>query len=180
MKTFKQFFLEQQAETVALYPGGFKPPTKGHFEVMKDLLENADSGVVFIGRPPRDEIDQDMAYQIWSVYAPYLGKPVQIVKSQVTPVTSVYEYAADNPTKNIIVGVGKKDEDKSRYNSFLKNPEKYKHVKIAEVDIKGDNISGTLTREKIAAKDPAVIDYFVPVEISDRDKDNIKTILGIA
>lgn len=179
MIPFRLFF-EQQGETIALYPGGFKPPTKGHFEVMKDLLGNADSGIVYIGKSPRDGVDQEMSYKIWSIYAPYIGKPVQILKSPVAPVKSVYEYADANTTRNIIVGVGRKDEDKSRYNYFLKNPERYQHVKIKEIDIKGDNISGTLTREKIAARDPSVIDYFVPAEINNTDRDTIKTILGIA
>lgn len=180
MIPFRLFFEQQQGETIALYPGGFKPPTKGHFEVMKDLLSNADSGIVFIGKSPRDGIDQDMAYQIWSIYAPYVGKPIQVVKSPITPVKSVYDYADSNPNKIIFVGVGKKDEDKTRYNSFLKNPEKYQHVIIQEIEIKGDNISGTRTREMISAKDLSVIDYFVPAEINNTDKDRIKTILGIA
>jgi hypothetical protein len=32
--------LEQESKIVALYGGGFKPPTKGHFEVVKKTLED--------------------------------------------------------------------------------------------------------------------------------------------
>ena len=35
-------------ETVALYPGKFKPPHAGHFEVAKDLLTKADRVVIII------------------------------------------------------------------------------------------------------------------------------------
>ena len=31
--------LEQESKVTALYGGGFKPPTKGHFEVVKQALE---------------------------------------------------------------------------------------------------------------------------------------------
>ena len=51
MKIFKEFFedQEQKVETVALLPGGYKPPTKGHFNALKYLIQDADRAVVFIG-----------------------------------------------------------------------------------------------------------------------------------
>ena len=105
MKSFKLFF-EQSKETVAIFPGGFKPPTRGHFEALEQLLHSANKGVIFIGKSPRDGIDQEMAYQIWNIYAPYLSKPVEIYKSPVTPLNSTYDYALVNPNINIIVGAG--------------------------------------------------------------------------
>ena len=44
MKIFKEFFedQEQRVETVALLPGGYKPPTKGHFNALKYLMQDAD------------------------------------------------------------------------------------------------------------------------------------------
>ena len=37
MKTFKEYFEQQEtrSERIALLPGGFKPPTKGHFNALK-------------------------------------------------------------------------------------------------------------------------------------------------
>ena len=35
--------LEQDSKTIAIFPGAFKPPHKGHFEVVKAL-----SNVVFL------------------------------------------------------------------------------------------------------------------------------------
>ena len=32
---------------IALYPGAFKPPHKGHFEVLKSLLEGTVNGTVY-------------------------------------------------------------------------------------------------------------------------------------
>jgi hypothetical protein len=177
MKSFKLFY-EQRKETVALFPGGFKPPTRGHFEALENFLQEADRGIVFIGKKPRDGIDQEMAYQIWSIYAPYLTKSVDIIKSPVTPLNSTYDYALENPDLNIIVGAG--PEDSQRYNSFRKNPEKYPNVSIREIKLSGEGVRGTSTREKILSKDPTAIDFFVPIGIKQTDKERIEKILGIA
>jgi nicotinamide mononucleotide adenylyltransferase len=181
MISFKIFF-EQNVnnETVALLPGGFKPPTKGHFEALEDLLQAANKGVVFIGKESRDGITQDQSYQIWSIYSRYLSKPVDVIKSPVTPVKSTYDYAIEHSNYNIIVGAGAKDADITRYNSFIKNPDKYPNVVgIEKINIKREGISGTETRERILAKDPSVVDYFVPEIVNQTDKDRIKQILGI-
>lgn len=180
MISFKLFFEQVSGETVAVFPGGFKPPTNGHFEAFRDLLMNADRGVVYIGKSPRDGITQDQSYQIWSIYKPYLPKPVDIIKSPITPVNSTYEFVVENPNSKVIVGAGDKDEDVTRFNSFIKNPEKYPNVSIAQIGIKGNNISGTKTRELIASKSPEAIDYFTPPELKITDKELIKQILNIA
>lgn len=178
MKSFKLFFEEQNTgEVVALFPGGFKPPTKGHFSALDELLKTASKGIIFIGKSPRDGIDQDTSYQIWSIYAPYLSRPVEVFKSPVTPVESTYNYAKENPNTSIVVGAG--PEDSSRYNSFRKNPETYPNVKIVDLPLSGEGVRGTETREKILSKDPTAIDYFVPEIINQTDKERIKKILGI-
>lgn len=178
MKSFKLFFEQQKNETVAIFPGGFKPPTKGHFDALQELLKHVDRGVIFIGKNPRDGIDQETSYQIWSIYAPYLPKPVKIQKSPVTPVESTYEYARNNPNLNIVVGAGPKDG--SRYNYFKKNPEKFPNVGIVDLPLSGEGVRGTQAREGIISKDPAIIDFFVPAIINQTDKERIKKVLGIA
>jgi hypothetical protein len=181
MINFKQFFEKlENVETIAVLPGGFKPPTNGHFQALENLLQNADKGVVFIGKSPRDGIDQEMAYQIWSIYKPYLSKPVSIEKSPITPVKSTYDLAEEHTNVNIIVGAGAKDEDMTRYNSFIKNPDRYPHVVVTPISIQGGGISGTEVRNMIAAKDPSVVNYFVPQQIKETDRERIKSILGIA
>ncbi len=46
-----QQLLEAEQTTIALFPGAFKPPHKGHFAVVKKLLENADQVTVLISIP---------------------------------------------------------------------------------------------------------------------------------
>lgn len=177
MRSFKLYFEQQKNEVVAILPGGFKPPTKGHFAALQELLKTADRGVVFIGKSPRDGITQEIAYQIWGIYAPYLTKPVEVFKSPITPVNSTYDYALENPNLHIIVGAGPGDSD--RYNSFRKNPEKYPNVDIVDIPLSGEGVRGTDTREKIMSKDPEAINFFVPDIIKQTDRERIKKILNI-
>lgn len=181
MINFKLYFERlENTETIAVLPGGFKPPTKGHFEAFNNLLQGADKGIVFIGKSPRDGITQDMAYQIWSIYKTYLPKPVEIIKSNITPVKSTYDLAIEHNNVNIIVGAGSKDKDMERYNSFTRNAEKYPHVVVTPISMQAGGISGTEVREKIAARDPSAVDYFVPSIVKETDRERIKAILGIA
>jgi nicotinamide mononucleotide adenylyltransferase len=179
MINFRLFFEQLTSKTIAVFPGGYKPTTNGHFEALKDLLLTADRGVVFIGKSPRDGITQDQSYQIWSIYKKYLSKPVDIIKAPITPVKSTYDFVEANPSDKVLVGAGDKDEDITRFNSFIKNPDKYPNVNIVNISIKGNNISGTKSREMIASKDPNAIDYFTPPVLSQPDKNTIKQILGI-
>ena len=181
MINFKQFFEQQQRiEIVAILPGGFKPPTKGHFAALENLLQSADKGVIFIGSSSRDGIDQEMSYQIWNIYKPYLSKSIHIEKST-SPVTSTYNLVTDNKDVSFVVGVGPENGKRdTRYDSFRKNKEKYPNVSIVDIPLSGEGVRGTTVREKIVAKDPTVVDYFVPQQIKETDRERIAGILNLA
>ena len=66
-----------------------------------------------------------------------------------------------------------------RYNYFIKNAEKYPHVVVTPINIQGGNISGTKVRDMILSKDPNVVNYFVPDNIKETDRERIKNILNI-
>lgn len=175
MITFKEYFEgEETHETVAILPGGFKPPTKGHYNAFKYILQDADRGVVFIGKKERDGITADQARDIWEVYSRYLGKPIEVAIAGITPVKSVYDFADENKDVKIIVGAGDKDEDVKRYEYFIKNVEKYPLVQVVKIPIQSEGISGTKTRELIASDIDQAIEYFVPEEINETDKNIIK------
>jgi len=169
---------DENAETIALYPGGYKPPTKGHYHSFDYILQDADKGVIFIGKKERDGITAEQSKQIWEIYAKYLGKPVEVIISDVTPVKSVYDYADNNKDVNIIVGAGDKDDDVKRYAYFEKNIEKYPLVRVVKIPLQSEGISGTMTRELIASDIDKAIDYFTPEVLSTEDKANIKQILS--
>lgn len=178
MKTFKEFFENQEdTEAVALMPGGYKPPTKGHFGAFMYMLESATRGVIVIGNKDRDGITAEQSKAIWEIYAKYAGKPVEVVLAPISPVKTVYDFADDNTDKRVIVGAGAKDEDVKRYAYFEKNPEKYPLVQVVKIPIQAEGISGTKTRELIAQDLDAAIEYFAPPELSETDKDAVKAVL---
>ena len=180
MKTFKEYYSEsqeQQHEAVALMPGGYKPPTKGHFGAFMYMLEEADRGVVVIGNKDRDGITAEQSKAIWEIYAKYAGKPVEVVLAPISPVKTVYDFADENLDKKVIVGAGAKDEDVKRYAYFEKNPEKYPLVQVVKIPIQAEGISGTKTRALIAQDLDEAVNYFAPPELSESDKDAVKAVL---
>lgn len=178
MQTFKEFYEDQeQHEAVALMPGGYKPPTKGHFGAFLYMLEDADRGVVVIGNKDRDGITAEQSKAIWEIYAKYAGKPVEVVLAPISPVKTVYDFADENLDKKVIVGAGAKDEDVKRYAYFEKNAEKYPLVQVVKIPIQAEGISGTKTRALIAQDLDEAVNYFAPPELSESDKDAVKAIL---
>src|SRR6056300_1290429 len=84
---------------VAIYGGGFKPPTKGHFSVAKEALKQypeIDELKIFVGGKSRDGITQEQSINIWNIYKNYLSGQVDVEPS-VVPVKSVLGYAKEHP-----------------------------------------------------------------------------------
>ena len=113
--------LFERQGSIVLYPGGFKPPHKGHFEALKYLQSKFDGqlGVVFIGAPEREGVTAQHSQKIWEIYGNYLEFPIETEISPISPVKSVYDYADEHKNEMIIVGAG--EEDMARYNYFNKN-----------------------------------------------------------
>ena len=123
----------------ALYPGGFKPPHRGHFEVVQKLLnnthggkiydkdtaqdvaaqamsggsdkvENIDKVVVFVGAVSRNGITKDISTAIWKTYAKYLGNVV-IESQAANPMQAASSYAKERPEEKFYAVTGIRDED---------------------------------------------------------------------
>jgi nicotinamide mononucleotide adenylyltransferase len=179
-------FKPTEGKTVAILPGGFKPPHKGHFNALNYLLDEADSGVVFIGKGVRDNITAEQSKQIWDIYVKHLSKPVTVSIAEVSPIKSTYVYADEHKDENIIVGVGPEEDpaELKRYDFFKKHPETFPLVKIVNIPPMHDRISGTKTRQLINAKSADAVNYFVPVEngkdlLTPEEKAKIAKIVGI-
>jgi len=179
MKTFFEYFedMETRVDRIALLPGGFKPPTKGHFNALRYLLDDADRGVVFIGGKEREGITPEQSERIWNIYSKYVDKPVEVVYVP-NPVKAVYDFADANLDKTLLVGAGEKNEDVKRYKYFQDNVEKYPYVNVVKIPMQEEGISGSETREAIQQDIDDALDYFVPEDVSIEDRDQIKAILA--
>jgi len=158
-------FKPSGGKTVAILPGGFKPPHKGHFNALNYLLDEADYGIVFVGKGERDGINAQQSKQIWDIYKTYLRKPVEVIIADKTPVVSTYEYADNNKNKNIVVGAG--PEDERRFNYFKGNIEMYPLVKIVKIPPMFNRISGTKVRQQVCQRDKNAVECFIPTETKE-------------
>ena len=124
---------------IALYPGAFKPPHRGHFNVVKSLLDGSYNGsiydknnykekgadlvsgksnekpdinkvIVFVGAGERNGIDKDEALSIWNIYAKYLGN-VEILDGQSNPMFAAKDYAQANPETEFVAVTGIRSEE---------------------------------------------------------------------
>jgi cytidyltransferase-like protein len=167
--------LEQDQPTVALYPGKFKPPHKGHFEVLYKLLNVADEVIVLISPKTHEGITAQESAKIWDLYKSLLpdGNKVKLKISEITPVRDVYDYIEANPEQTVYAAYGKGEED--RY----KNLKKYSNAKVFDAGStafeNGENISATNFRQALLNKDKEKIKEFIPTGIS---VDDVLTILS--
>ena len=162
--------LEQNQKTIAIFPGAFKPPHKGHFEVVKSLSQQADEVIVLISPKSRDGISAEESYNIWELYKPLLDNNVSFRIANSNPVTETYDVIKNNPDNKFIVAFGKDEGD--RFNQ-IKNSGKYTNVSIFNAG-SFEGLSATGLRN--ALKTDGDITPFIPEGI---DIEKYKSILNI-
>jgi len=125
--------VKSEKADIALYPGAFKPPHRGHLEVIKQLLKQAKKVVVLISNPLGETrkmpisgkvINAEDSAEMWKKYVKGL-KNVEIqVSSDASPMTATYSYIGDPvsdddssaPTgATVVLGCGDKGTDMKRY-----------------------------------------------------------------
>jgi len=165
-KYLVSLLLEQDQPTIALFPGKFKPPHKGHFEVVKKLLQNADEVVVLISPKTHEGITADESAAIWELYKQKLDGNVEVRISTVTPVKDVYDFVENNPELTVYAAYGKGEE--SRY----KNLSKYPNAKVFDagsISEDGEDVSATNLRKAIRDNNDGEIKKYLPdgIEVND-------------
>ena len=164
VKELIQPLLEASDRLIALYPGKFKPPHKGHFEIVKGLLNKADEVVVVVSPLPKDGITAQQSEATWNLYKKLLGDKVTIVVAPSSPVLYVYDLVKNNPKDNFIVAYGKGEE--ARYKSLSKNP-KVQIIDGGTVSDEGGNINATDFRAALQTGQD--ISRFLPDNIEQKD-----------
>ena len=172
--------LEGTEKTVAIYGGGFKPPTKGHFEVAKLALErhpNIDELIIYVGGGIRDGITQSQSVAIWEIYKTYLSDKVKIVIPEVPPVRAVLRYAKDNPDTNVIWILGAREDKEEDFIDIAKRTKSVNQLPNLTVDVitTVGGISGTAARQALNISKEDFF-TFLPDEIKD-EKEGVYNIL---
>jgi phosphopantetheine adenylyltransferase len=169
--------LEQESKIVALYGGGFKPPTRGHFEVVKKTLEDhpeIDKFYIVVGSGLRNNISQDESTSIWEIYKKYLPDNVEIVKSQ-SPLSYIKTYLQDNPENTTYAVVGTREGDEQDIKDFTQRKEffeKYSNkVQVLNI-ISSGGVSGTAARDAALSSKEEFL-KFLPEGLTEDEQDII-------
>lgn len=151
--------LEQSTPIVALYPGKFKPPHAGHFDVVTQASKIADKVIVVMSNVPKDEFTAEQSMKVWSLYKDLLPSNVEIkVATKSSPVSEVFDMVKDK-TRDFIVLYGK--GERSRYASIERDREKYSNVQIVDAGT-FEGLNATDLRTAIRNKDLEDIQKFLP------------------
>jgi hypothetical protein len=179
MDLLTKFLLKEvldNQKVVAIYGGGFKPPTKGHFAVAKKTLEDfpeIDELKIFVGGGVRDGITQDESIKIWNIYKSLLPDKINVEPS-VAPVKSVLGYAKDHPEEKVywILGAREGDEDDLKdIESRTRSIDKYPNIEVKVITTTG-GVSGTKTRQAIRDNNKEQFFHMIP-DVSDEEKEQI-------
>jgi len=162
-KYIAEVLLETDKATIGLFPGAFKPPHKGHFEVVKQLLQKADEVVVLVSPKTREGVTADESVEIWDLYKTMLDGSVEVKISEESPIKEVYNVVRDNPDTNFILAAGKGEVD--RFKSALQFP----NVKVFDAGIAGEGVNATGLRTALAGKNSNEVEKFIPAGIDVQD-----------
>ena len=187
---------------IALYPGAFKPPHRGHFNVVKSLLDGSYNGtiynkddyqdkasslfkgnnsdkpkidkvIIFIGGGERNGIDKDEATHIWNIYKKHLGN-VEIVDGQKNPMFAAKDYARENTESEFVAVTGIRGEE-----DFvdLRRVTTFNNVDnvqgLAFASAPGSGVRATDFRKNILSGNLDTIVDFFPEELSREEILNI-------
>ena len=183
VKSLIQPILEQEGQKIALVPGGFKPPTMGHFYLVDEVAKNPniDKVLVLIGHKNRDGVSKEESKAIWDIYKKYLPSNVEIqISDNSSPIADVASIIKNNPQNTYYPVVGIRGEmdlgDLKRFNSLKEKYDNFQTIVIKSEE--SDNrVSGTNTRAALIGGDKPRFQAYLPSELSDEEKEEIWTIL---
>jgi hypothetical protein len=171
-KSLLEDLLDPQ-KNIAIYGGSFKPPTKGHFNVVKKILEelpDIDELKIFVGGGIRDGITQEESLTIWNIYKKYLSDKVTIEPS-VAPVKSILNYAKENPDIKIYWILGAREGSEDDLNDIAERTRslsKYPNIEVKIITSSG-GISGTKTRNSIKNNNKEQFFHLIP-DIKEKEQ----------
>lgn len=176
--------LDEGAEDIiALIPGSFKPPHKGHYAMIKHFSDIADRVIVVISDPKSEKsirrtpagkkLDGQQARSIFDIYTKTLPNVELIVSPQ--PVKWVYDFVKDDttPGERILLGVSGKGEDAKRYVGAQKYAPEGVTVEPSVFNDSDLNISASDFRNVIDEPTLATINQYIPDHLNDKDREDV-------
>ena len=183
VKSLIRPLLESNQSGIALVPGGFKPPTVGHFHLVSEVAKRPEINkvIVLIGHKTRDGVTKEESLAIWDIYKKYLPSNVEIkIADNSSPISDVGSLIKNNPDTFFFPVVGIRGEfdlgDIKRFDSLKGKYENFQTI-VIKTDEGKDRVSGTNTRNALIGGNKEKFQTYLPTELSDEDKENVWSIL---
>ena len=180
--------------TVALVPGAFKPPHRGHLEMIQHYADMSDRVVIMVSplarkTPSGKQVGFEVSKAIWEIYLRDAGltDKVDVIRAPVnSPVLATYQFVENKddspelaqPGDRVIPGCSTKGGDEGRFRASF---EKYAREGVQIVDplecafvASGDALSARDFRAALDAG--AGLDRFVP---EGTDPSEVLSVLGV-
>ena len=170
-------------KTTAVYGGGFKPPTKGHVEVVEEALKqnpSIDEFIIYVGAKERDGITQSQSTLIWEIYKRNLPMKVTIIPTSKPPIKAIYDYAKEHPQEEVLWVIGARQDNEEDFidiSSRTKAMSKYPNMELRTIITTG-GVSGTAARNALKVSKDKFKD-FLPDELSDDEVQEVFDIVSI-
>ena len=142
---------EEKKQTTAVYAGGFKPPTSGHFEVVEQALKEnpeIDEFIIFVGKKERNGVTQAESVLVWEIYNNYLPFKVKIEPTSIPPIKAVYDFAKNHPTREVLWVIGAREGNEEDFKDITKRTKsisQYPNLELRTIVTSG-GVSGTAAR----------------------------------
>lgn len=174
--------------TVALVPGSFKPPHKGHYAMIEHFANIADEVIVIISDPtsPKSirrtpagkQVTAREAYEILEIYTRKDAPKVKLITND-QPVKWVYDYVADDTVagQNILLGVSGKGDDVGRYANAQKYAPEGVNVEASVFTDSDLNISATDFRKIIDQPSIENITPYIPDHLRESEIQEVLEVL---
>lgn len=181
----------------ALYPGAYKPPHRGHFEVVKRLLNGSHKGkvydisnykeigidtlreedrsvepirkvVVFIGGGERNGITPKESKAVWDIYSKHLPG-LEVVLGKNNPMLAAKDYAKERPKEHFYAVTGIRSEDDFKDLRRITTFRNRDNVEGLIISGAKDKIRATDFRKALLSGNLDEVRDFFPSELSRED-----------
>lgn len=187
-ENWRRFLSEDKDKYIILLPGGYKPPHKGHLQMIRKYAEHPDveKVFVFVGSAPRQSddgtklFDVDKTLKIFELYGVTGDPKVELIRSSPRISSKGKEY--ENPFADAIdfvkdadpglfqgkiFALGHSSKDSGRGEKFAKITKDYNNVQTDKppITVNADEISATNLRNAIAAGNKEEIEKALPLPV---------------
>ena len=172
---------QEEKQYVILIPGGFKPPTGGHYDLIKQYDKNSNIRKIFVvaGAKERGGVTLQHSKDIFAIYGGFSDKVEFITSDDPTPLTTCYElmknenFVNNFPGALFSIGAGDKGGDPARIKQFAEYFAKNPNLSSAKIAthppakafmIDGEAASASRLRKAYAEEDWETFKKLLPNE----------------